>query len=139
MEVMIKQVKGLTFIGKGDTNHWISIDGPKQFNGSEGASRPMELLLISLGSCTGSDVASILQKKRVPLDHMDVVVTGERREAHPKIFTEINVEYIFYGKDMKTKDLKRAIDLSQNKYCPVSAMLSNSCKITHSYKIKNKD
>lgn len=139
MEVMIKQVKGLTFIGKGDTNHWISIDGPKQFNGSEGASRPMELLLISLGSCTGSDVASILQKKRVPLDHMDVVVTGERRETHPKIFTEINVEYIFYGKDMKTKDLKRAIDLSQNKYCPVSAMLSNSCKITHSYKIKNKD
>ena len=138
MKVTIKQVQGLTFIGKGESNHWVSIDGPKQFNGSEAASRPMELLLVSLGSCTASDVASILQKKRVPLDTMEVIVTGDREETHPKVYTKINIEYIFYGKNMETKDLERAIDLSQNKYCPISAMLKESCEITHSYQINEK-
>jgi putative redox protein len=136
MEVMIKQLRGLTFVGKGETNHWVSIDGPKQFNGSEAASRPMELLLISLGSCTGSDVASILQKKRIPLEGIDIIVKGNREESHPKVFTKIHVEYIFYGRKIDEKDLERAIDLSQNKYCPVIAMLKKSCEITHSYKVK---
>ena len=136
MKVTIKQVQGLTFVGKGESNHWVSIDGPKQFNGSEAASRPMELLLVSLGSCTASDVVSILRKKRVPLDTMDVVVTGNRKETHPKVYTKINIEYIFYGKNMETKDLERAIDLSQNKYCPISAMLKESCEITHSYRVE---
>jgi putative redox protein len=135
MKVTIKQIQGLTFVGKGESNHWVSIDGPKQFNGSEAASRPMELLLVSLGSCTASDVASILQKKRVPLDTMEVIVTGDREETHPKVYTKINIEYVFYGKNMETKDLERAIDLSQNKYCPISAMLKESCEITHSYSV----
>lgn len=139
MKITIKQVQGLTFLGKGESNHWVSIDGPKQFNGSEAGSRPMELLLISLGSCTASDVASILQKKRVSMDAMEVIVTGERQETHPKVYTKINVEYVFYGKNLQTKDLERAIDLSQNKYCPVSAMLKESCQISHSYQIKEKD
>ena len=98
----------------------------------------MELLLISLGSCTGSDVASILQKKRVPVDTMEVIVNGEREETHPKVYTKIHIEYIFYGTNMDTKDLERAIDLSQNKYCPISAMLGKACEITHSFEIKEK-
>jgi len=138
MKVTITQVQGLTFVGKGESNHWVSIDGPVQFNGSEAGSRPMELLLISLGSCTGSDVASILQKKRVPVDTMEVIVNGEREETHPKVYTKIHIEYIFYGTNMDTKDLERAIDLSQNKYCPISAMLGKACEITHSLEIKEK-
>jgi len=138
MKVTITQVQGLTFVGKGESNHWVSIDGPVQFNGSEAGSRPMELLLISLGSCTGSDVASILQKKRVPVDTMEVIVNGEREETHPKVYTKIHIEYIFYGTNMDTKDLERAIDLSQNKYCPISAMLGKACEITHSFEIKEK-
>ena len=62
MQVNIKQIEGVTFIGKADSNHWVTIDGPKTFFGSEAAARPMELLLISLGACTASDVASILKK-----------------------------------------------------------------------------
>lgn len=141
MNVSIKQVQGLTFIGKGESNHWICIDGPKQFNGSEAASRPMELLLVSLGSCTGSDVASILKKKRVAFDKMELNLYGEQQEEHPKRFTKIHVEYVFYGKNIEEDHVKRAIDLSQNKYCPISAMLKDSCEITYSYrveKIKNK-
>ncbi len=137
MKVTLEQVKGLTFIGKGESNHWVCLDGPKQFDGSEAGSRPMELLLISLGSCTGSDVASILRKKRVQFDHIKINLDGERQENHPKVFTKIHVEYVFYGKNIEETNLKRAIDLSQNKYCPISAMLKESCEITYSYRVEN--
>ena len=136
MQVKIKQVVGLTFIGKADSNHWITIDGPKKFNGSEAASRPMELLLISLGSCTGSDVASILKKKRVDIQKFELNLTAERLETHPKIFTKIHIEYVFTGQNLKHEDIKRAIELSQNKYCPISAMLIKTVDLTYSYEIK---
>ena len=136
MKVKIKQVVGLTFIGKADSNHWVTIDGPKKFNGSEAASRPMELLLISLGSCTGSDVASILKKKRVDIQKFELNLTAERLETHPKIFTKIHIEYVFTGQNLKHEDIKRAIELSQNKYCPISAMLIKTVDLTYSYEIK---
>ncbi len=137
MKVLVKQLDGLTFVGKGETNHWVTVDGPKEFYGSEAGSRPMELLLIALGSCTASDVVSILKKKRVPITSMDIQVEGIKKEDIPKVFTKIHMEYIFYGSQLKTDDLKRAIDLSQNKYCPISAMLGKSCEITHSYRIED--
>ena len=136
MQVKIKQVEGLTFIGKADSNHWVTIDGPKKFNGSEAASRPMELLLISLGSCTGSDVISILKKKRVDIQKFELNLTAERLETHPKIFTKIHIEYVFTGQNLKHEDIKRAIELSQNKYCPISAMLIKTVDLTYSYEIK---
>ena len=135
MEVQIRQVEGLTFVAKGESNHWVTIDGPKEFFGSEAAPRPMELLLIALGSCTASDVAAILNKKRVKLDGFKVVVEGERAEDHPKVFTKIHIDFIFYGKNLEKKHLERAIELSQGKYCPISAMLEKTVEITYSYKI----
>lgn len=136
MQVKIKQVEGLTFVGKADSNHWVTIDGPESFFGSEAASRPMELLLISLGSCTASDVAAILNKKHVDLHKFEVNLTGERSETHPKIFTKIHIEYVFTGQNLKHEDIKRAIELSQNKYCPISSMLMKTVEITYSYQIK---
>lgn len=135
MEAIIKHVEGLTFVAKADSNHWVTIDGPRQFFGSEAASRPMELLLIALGSCTASDVAATLQKKRVKLDDFEVKVNGERVLEYPKIFTKIHIEYIFYGKNIRHKDIERAIELSQDKYCPISAMLKKTVEITYSYQI----
>jgi len=136
MEVMIKQVEGLTFVGKGDSNHWITIDGPKEFFGSEAASRPMELLLIALGSCTASDVASILKKKRVDIQKFETKIRGDRLKEHPKIFTKIHIEYLFSGNNIQKEDVERAIDLSQNKYCPISEMLRKSVELTYSYHIE---
>jgi len=135
MQVIVRQIEGVAFVAKGESNHWVTIDGPKDFNGSEAASRPMELLLMAFGGCTGSDVASILNKKRVPLDHLDVIVTGEQAEEHPKVYTSIHIEYIFYGNDLKVHDLERAIALSQDKYCPVTAMLKGNCELSHSYRV----
>ena len=135
MEVEIKQVRGLTFVARGDTNHWVIVDGPKEFYGSEAGARPMELMLISLGSCTASDVAAILLKKRVKLNSFEVKVTGERSNEHPKVFTKIHITYFFYGEKLEDKDLERAIKLSQEKYCPVTAMLKKAVDITYSYQV----
>ena len=131
MEAEIKQVKGLTFIAKADSNHWITVDGPKQFFGSEAASRPMELLLIALGTCTASDVVAILQKKRVTLKKFEVKLRAERAEEHPKI----HIEYLIGGDNIQERDVERAIELSQEKYCPISAMLRKAAELTYSYQI----
>lgn len=135
-EVFLKQVQGVTFAAKGNSNHWVIMDGTPQFGGSQAGSTPKELLLMALAGCTSSDVVPILKKKRVPLQSYEIRVTGNEREENPKIFTDIHVEYIFYGENINPADIERAIELSTTKYCSVSAMLGASAKITHSYRIE---
>ncbi len=130
---VVRQVRGMTFAGLTESGHWVTVDGPPEFGGSSAAIRPKELILISLGACTGSDVVSILQKKRVKLAGFEVKLKAQVAEEHPQVYTHIHIEYNFYGENLSAADLDRAIDLSQNKYCPVSAMLKNSVELTHSY------
>lgn len=131
----LKQIKGLTFAAKGESNHWITMDGPENFGGSDAGARPKELLLMALAGCTGSDVVSILQKKKVNLTDFEINITAQQTEEHPKVFTELDLEYVFYGKDIKIKDVERAIELSTGTYCGVSAMLKKAMKINHTYRI----
>jgi putative redox protein len=133
---VVKQLDGIAFAAKADSNHWVVIDGPESLGGSNAGNRPKELLLIALGGCTASDVASILRKKRVPLEGFEVHLEGAVRDEHPQVFTDIHIEYVFYGKYIKTADVERAIELSTTKYCSVSAMLRASVNITHSYRIE---
>jgi putative redox protein len=132
----LRHVRGITFIGKGATNHWVSMDGGPDFGGSNAGSLPKELVLIGLAGCTASDVIPILKKKRVPLADFEIKVTAHDREEHPRIFTDIHVEYIFYGDSIQPADVERAIELSTSKYCSVTAMLKASVPITHSYRIE---
>src|SRR5512139_3863483 len=134
-QVVVRQIHGITFAAKTENSPWVMMDGPESFGGSDGGARPKELLLFALGGCTGSDVVSILKKKRVPLDGFEIRLSGEVRDEHPQIFTSIHVEYIFYGEGIQTADVERAIDLSTTKYCSVSAMLRGSVNITHSFRI----
>ena len=135
-KAVIKQVRGITLCGKSDSNHWVMMDG-RDPSGAEGAaSSPKELLLMALGGCTSMDVISILRKKRVQMDGYEVHLTGTAREEHPQVFTEIHVEYVFYGDDIACADVEKAIELSTTKYCSVSAMLTPVVNITHSYVIK---
>ena len=133
---VVKQLEGITFVGKTESNHWVTMDGPESFGGSNSAIRPKELLLLSLGGCTASDVIAILQKKRVKLDDFEVKISAESTETHPKVYTKIHLEFVFVGKDIKEKDVERAIELSQTTYCGVTAMLEKSISITHSFTIK---
>jgi putative redox protein len=135
MKAVIKQVEGCSFIGKSESNHWVPIDSNKEFAGSDAATHPMELLLLALGSCTGCDVVSILTKKKVDLAGFELHIDAERSENHPKIFTKIHLQYVFAGKELNPVHLERAIELSQERYCSVSAMLKKSVPITTSYQI----
>ena len=135
MKAIIKQIKGCSFIGKADSNHWVVIDTPKESCGSDAASTPMELVLLALGGCSGADVVSILDKKKVSLMGFEINIDAERAESHPKVFTKIDLEYVFYGKDINPLHVERAITLSFEKYCPVYAMLKPSVSLTSSYKI----
>ncbi|HTX17498.1 MAG TPA: OsmC family protein [Bacteroidota bacterium] len=133
-EAVVRHVRDLTFVGKTETNHWTIMDA--SHHGSiPGANSPMELLLLALGGCTGSDVASILEKKRVVYQSLEIRVKGERAATDPKVYTSIHVEYVLTGEKIPENEVKHAIDLSVTKYCSVSAMLGKTAKITHSHSI----
>jgi putative redox protein len=99
----------------------------------EGASRgmsPKGLVLAGLGGCTGMDVVSILERMRVPFKSLSVAVSADQSEDHPKVFTAIRVRYLFKGRNLPMDKLERAVQLSQEKYCGVSAMLGKTAAIT---------
>ena len=128
-------IKGVTFMGLTDSNHWVPMDGPAQFGGSDAGIRPKELLLLSLAGCTGSDVASILDKMRVPYKKFQVDIEAEMAQEHPKVYTKIEVVYRFWGENLENAKLERAIELSETTYCAVSAMLKKSCEVITRYEV----
>lgn len=135
MRVKIRRGEGLSFTAIGDTNHYVAMDTESQFGGTDGASKPKELVLMGLAGCTGMDVASILDKMRVKVDRFEIAVDADMAEVHPKVFTRIHLEYRFWGKDIDTEKVERAIELSETKYCGVTAMLRPAVPIETSYAI----
>ena len=95
---------------------------------------PMEMLLVGLAGCTGVDVVHILRKKRAPLEDLRVRVRARRADQHPKVYVEIEIEYLLWG-DLKPKDVEQAIQLSEEKYCSASAMLGKTAEIRSTYQI----
>jgi len=91
---------------------------------------PMELVLLSLASCSAMDVVAILRKKRQPVERLEVRVHGQRQSEHPTVFTSINLEYIVHGSDVDVQAVRRAIELSRERYCPVWAMLEPGVRIS---------
>ena len=96
---------------------------------------PMQLLLAGLAGCTGMDIVSILQKKRVKLTDFAVRVRGKRAETYPMIWSDIEVTYLLWGEGLKPKDVEQAIQLSEEKYCSVSLMLEKAAHIHSEYRI----
>ncbi|EDY35347.1 OsmC-like protein [Aciduliprofundum boonei T469] len=103
-------------------------------SGNGKAMSPMKALLASLGGCTGIDVLMILQKMREDVKEVNVYIDYERAKEYPKIYTKINLKYVVIGK-VKKESVERAIKLSEEKYCSVSAMLSKTTEINRSYEI----
>ncbi len=123
--------QGLAFRAIGGSGYQVRFDNP---SGPQGAS-PMELVAVASAGCTASDVISILQKKQQKVSEFEVNVVGLRAADHPKIFTEIDLEYVVTGHDIDPKAVERAIELSLTKYCSVNKMLEKSVKINHHYRI----
>lgn len=135
MEADVVHIKGLTFTGKSNTNHWVMMDTTEDIGGHAGGTRPLELVLLALGGCTGMDVVSILKKMQQQYDSFELKLDGEVSQEHPKVFRKIHIEYVFGSREMDEEKVKKAIDLSMDRYCPVTAMLRNSVEITHEYRI----
>lgn len=127
----VTYVQGLQFVGEASSGHAIVMDSDPANSGL----RPMELLLLGIGGCSGMDVVSILKKKKQDVTGFEINVKGEKAEDYPKKFTEINLEFIVRGRNISEEAVKKAIDLSMNKYCSVKATLEGSAKINFSYKI----
>jgi putative redox protein len=135
MQVKLNWTEKRGFIGETESGHKINIDIAIEKGGGNTGPAPMELVLLSLGGCTGIDVASILEKKRAKIEAIEIKLEAEQAEEHPKVFKKIKIEYIFQGKDLKHSDLKKAIELSQEKYCSVTAMLNKTAELSYTWKI----
>lgn len=118
-------------------SHHVKMDADEKFGGKNTGPRPKPLLLSSLAGCTGMDVVSLLNKMRVNYQAFQIEVLGELTAEHPKYYHKIHIKYQFKGSDLPIPSLKKAIDLSQDKYCGVSAMLKKAADITYEIQIIN--
>lgn len=123
---------GTAFQVTGGSGHTITVDGD-----SQAGMGPMELLLGSLITCTGADVINILLKKRQDVTGFSVKVHGDRAEEHPRFYTDIHVTYVVTGRDIDPVAVERAIELSDTKYCSVSAMLRRCATMTTDFEIRD--
>lgn len=135
MKSRVKFVEDMQFIGTADSGHAVVMDAPASVGGKNTGTKPSELVLMGLGGCTGMDVVSILKKKKQDITNFEMNITGETPDNYPKSFTAIHVEYIITGRDISEDAVKRAIDLSREKYCLVGASLGKSAEMTYSYKV----
>jgi putative redox protein len=125
----------MTFIGKAGTNHLVPMDTSPEFDGDSSATKPLELLLIALGGCTGMDIVPLFKKMRQDVTAVELNITAERSEEHPRVYTRIDLEYVVTGKALEEEKVKRAIELSQEKYCSVSAILKKSCPVNYAVRL----
>lgn len=136
MQVKVKWIDGVSFVGESETGHAVVLDGAPENGGRNIGMRPMEMLLIGMGSCTAFDVVTILKKARQPIVDCVAEISAERAETIPKVFTKIHVHFVVTGENLNEQQVSRAVSLSAEKYCSASIMLQKACKITHDFEIK---
>ena len=125
---------GMTF--EAEVNGFkLTLDAVENVGGRDLGPRPKPLTLVSLGGCTAMDVISILKKMRVEPDYFNVSVEGELTDEHPKYYHKIHTIYEFRGDDLPMQKLEKAINLSQDRYCGVTAMLIKVAQMTHEIRI----
>jgi len=133
----VKWTDGLQFVGESGSQHAIVLDAASADGGANTGMRPIELLAIAIGSCSGMDIISILKKKRQNVHNLSVHVSGELAPDFPHRFVSIDIEWIITGNDVAESAVKHAVDLSMEKYCSVKATLEHSATISFRYKIIN--
>lgn len=135
MRATIKWVDGVMFVGESGSGHAVVIDGPPEHGGRNMGIRPMEMLLLGVGSCSSFDVLQILRKSRQDIVDCVTEVTAERVDTVPKVFSKIHLHFIVTGRGLKESAVKRAVQLSAEKYCSASIMLAHSVEISHDVEI----
>jgi len=131
MKARVKWVQDVMFVAESGSGHAVVVDGAPEAGGRNLGFRPMEMLLIGLGTCSAFDVMLILKRGREKVTDCIVEVDGERAQTDPKVFTTISLRYLVTGIKLDKNKVERAVALSAEKYCSASAMLGATAKITH--------
>ncbi len=136
MKATVKWVDDAMFLGESGSGHSVVMDGPPDLGGRNLGVRPMEMLLLGLGGCASFDVMSILQKSRQKVLDCKAELIAERADGVPAVFTKIEIKFIVTGTSLKESQVKRAVELSAEKYCSASIMLEAAgVSILHSYEV----
>ena len=137
MEATVKWMDGAMFVGESGSGHSVVMDGPEDLGGRNLGPRPMEMLLLGTGGCAIYDVLSMLKKSRQDVRDCRVELQAERADAVPAVFTRVNLHFVVTGTGLKESHVKRAVELSAEKYCSASIMFGAAgVEVTHSYAIE---
>jgi putative redox protein len=136
MLASVKWNEGLSFAGEAESGFTVRLGGDASVGGAEDGFRPMELIAVGIAGCTAMDVISILMKKRQHVMAFEVLVHARRAEDHPKVFTQIDIEYVVRGEQVEEAAVERAIQLSEERYCPAIAMFRQVAPLNLTYRIE---
>jgi len=137
MKITIDHLDDLHMEAQNEEGGKIRMDGNTEIGGLEGGFSPMQLLLAGIGGCSAIDIIGILKKQKQPLEDLQVLVDGDKQSAGTfSEFKTIQLNFIFTG-DLEEKKVKRAIELSLEKYCSVSKALEKGSDISYDYEIKS--
>jgi len=134
LEGTVTWVEGEQFQAVGPSGHTLVIDSDRERNTGPG---PMELLLLALGGCSGTDVVGILKKKRQQVSGLSIHLSGERAPEPPRVWTQIKIHFRVVGKGVEPRAVEHALELSRTKYCSVAATLARTAHIEWSYSIQD--
>tara|TARA_B110000967_G_scaffold172576_1_gene183685 strand:+ start:1651 stop:2106 length:456 start_codon:yes stop_codon:yes gene_type:complete len=136
MKATIKWVDGVMFLGESGSRHSVVMDGAESQGGRNMGIRPMEMLLLGLGGCASFDVMSMLKKSRQQVTDCRAEVEAERVDAVPAVFSKIHLHFVVTGNELKETQVKRAVELSAEKYCSASIMMEAAgIEMSHSYEL----
>lgn len=131
----VSLVDGMHFAGDID-GFRVDLDAAESVGGRDAGTEPLRLLLLGMAGCTAMDVISILRKKRQHVSGLEVEVRGSRADVHPRVYDGIEIIYRVRGKEVNSQALNRAIELSETRYCPAIAMISEVAEVTSRYEIE---
>jgi putative redox protein len=126
----------MRFVAENEKAARVTLEPGPAYGGSGKYATPMELVLMALGACTGMDIASILKKMRVDLKKLEIEINAVRRKEQPTYFEEINMTYVVSGDGATDEKVRKAADLSNEKYCSVGVMLRDKAKITYDVRVE---
>lgn len=137
MKAEIRWQGDACFEAESGSGHKLTMDGPPDHGGRNRGPRPMETLLMGMGGCSAFDVVHILKKSRQEVTDCRCEMTAERADEVPSVFTRIHLHFVVSGSNLKEAHVKRAVELSAEKYCSASIMLARGgVEITHSYALE---
>jgi putative redox protein len=129
LNATVRHAGVFSFLARGNSNHWVTMDASDKIGGENAAARPKELLLFALGGCTAFDVVQVLAKRRRAFRSFEIDLAAEEAPEHPMVFTKVVMTYRLEADDLPVEEVERAVRLSQEKYCSVSAMLQKAFPI----------